>query len=456
MLTYEVQINMIRNLKRGKKPYQLRWRVGPQEHTKAFATMTLADGRRSELMTAVRNGEQFDVESGLPASEVRLLLAPTWFEHATAYAKMKWRGQAAKSRMSRADALATVTPALVTDMKGAPPPHVLREALSCWAFNFSAHRSDQPEEVAKALEWIARKSVRMPSLEDSDTVRKALNALALRLDGKDAAATTIRRKRMVFNNALCYAVERRHLKANPLQFVDWTPPETDDEIDWRYVPNPVQADALISAAGPLGDRGAHLEAFFGCMYYAAMRPAEATDLHHGDCTLPEKGWGELILAGSSPRISSIWTDDGKSYEERGLKRRARKATRPVPIPPDLVQLLRRHIEKFGVGPDGRIFRAAEGGHLLSKEYSDVWKQCRAKALTEKQKASPFAEVPYSLRHAGVSFWITSGVDPAEVARRAGHSIAVLYRFYAKVLDGQRDQANAKIDAALRDARSGRA
>lgn len=242
-------------------------------------------------------------------------------------------------------------------------------------------------------------------------------------------------------------------QANPLQFVDWTPPETDDEIDWRCVPNPVQADALISAAGPLGDRGAHRETLFGCMYYAAMRPAEVTDLHQGDCTLPEKGWGELILAGSPPRISSIWTDDGKSYEERGLKRGARKATRIVPIRPDLVRLLRQHIEKFGVGPDGRIFRAAEGGHLLGKEYSDIWKKCREKALTQKQRASPFAEVPYSLRHAGVSCWITSGVDPAEVARRAGHSIAVLYRFYAKVLDGQRDQANAKIDAALKKARS---
>ena len=51
----------------------------------------------------------------------------------------------------------------------------------------------------------------------------------------------------------------------------------------------------------------------------------------------------------------------------------------------------------------------------------------------------------------MSLWLASGVDPTEVARRAGHSVAVLYRFYAKVLDGKRDQANERIERALREA-----
>lgn len=64
--------------------------------------------------------------------------------------------------------------------------------------------------------------------------------------------------------------------------------------------------------------------------------------------------------------------------------------------------------------------------------------------------TPLADVPYSLRHAGVSLWIKAGVDPAEVARRAGHSIAVLWRFYAKLLRGQGQQSNQLIDKALSD------
>jgi hypothetical protein len=56
--------------------------------------------------------------------------------------------------------------------------------------------------------------------------------------------------------------------------------------------------------------------------------------------------------------------------------------------------------------------------------------------------------PISLRHAGVSLWINSGVDPVEVVRRAGHSVAVLLRFYAKILRGQQLLANDLIDKRL--------
>ncbi|MHB9860961.1 hypothetical protein [Streptomyces sp. YIM S03343] len=38
-------------------------------------------------------------------------------------------------------------------------------------------------------------------------------------------------------------------------------------------------------------------------------------------------------------------------------------------------------------------------------------------------------MPYSQRHAGVSLGLESG-SLAEAARRAGHSIAALFRFYA--------------------------
>jgi len=71
-----------------------------------------------------------------------------------------------------------------------------------------------------------------------------------------------------------------------------------------------------------------------------------------------------------------------------------------------------------------------------------------------QVATPFADVPYSVRKAGISFWIASGVDATEVARRAGHSVAVLYKFYARVLDGRREQANALIEQAMRAAGGG--
>ncbi|WP_275892647.1 hypothetical protein [Streptomyces actuosus] len=69
-------------------------------------------------------------------------------------------------------------------------------------------------------------------------------------------------------------------------------------------------------------------------------------------------------------------------------------------------------------------------------------------LSPREVESGLAAVPYSLRHAGVSLWIKSGVDPAEAAARAGHSIAVLHRFYAKILKGGQKHSNDLISRAL--------
>lgn len=127
---------------------------------------------------------------------------------------------------------------------------------------------------------------------------------------------------------------------------------------------------------------------------------------------------------------------------------ASSEVRSIPIPPVLVQLLRDHLETYGTAPDGRLFRAAEGGHVLSEEYGEVWQQARAKVLTPEDAKTPLADVPYSLRHAGVSLWLSSGVEPTEVARRAGHSVAVLFRFYAKVVKGRQELDNERIARSL--------
>jgi len=166
------------------------------------------------------------------------------------------------------------------------------------------------------------------------------------------------------------------------------------------------------------------------------------------CELPTEGWGRLMLAGARPQVGSAWTDDGKPYEERQLKHRARKAVRPVPIPPVLVAVLRAHLEAFGTTPEGQLFSAVRGGPIRSQEYSAARKDARRKALTPAQVASPLAAIPYDLRHACVSFWLRSGVSLAETARRAGQSVAVLQRYYAKVLDGEEAKMNALIEQGL--------
>ncbi|MFD3979410.1 tyrosine-type recombinase/integrase [Streptomyces griseus] len=452
-LTYDVRLYAIEVRRDRPKPFRLRWLVGQRKHSKSYQLKAQADGRRSELMSAVRRGEQFDEETGLPVSEIRAQHGSvTWYEHTRAYVDRKWATAPAKSRKNYADALATITPALVKSRTGSPDATLLRRALYGWAYNRNRWEDEHPEDVAAALRWLEKNSLPVSALEESATVRLALDALGLKVDGKPAAPRTARRKRACLSDVLGLAVEERYFTTpvNPLTTVKWVAPKSAEELDPESVANPRQVRALLKGVREQGERGAHLEAFFGCLYYAAMRPAEATALRRAQCHLPETGWGVLTLRQGAVRAGKGWTNDGRAHEDRHLKARAVKDSRLVPIPPHFVRLLREHIASQGTAPDGRLFRTSRGGLLQETGYGEVWAKARQDVLSEDEAASPLVRRPYDLRHAGVSFWLSSGVDPMECARRAGHTIAVLFRVYAKVLAQTQDRANHRIDAAMRE------
>ncbi|MDT0434058.1 MULTISPECIES: tyrosine-type recombinase/integrase [Streptomyces] len=452
--TYDVRIWSVRQRKdRGQSSAELRWKTGDTPHSQTFSTKTLADGRRAELLRAAHAGEPFDEETGVPLAELRERTDVSWYQHACEYIEMKWKHAPGSTRRTLAEAMATVTPALVRDTKGMADTRTVRTALYSWAFNVSRRDQEPPEEVAKVLAWFERKSLPTSALADRMRVRSALDALTKKLDGTTASASTIRRKRAIFHNALGYAVDAGRLSDNPLPQVQWKAPEqVAEELDPACVPDPRQALALLDAVRTQSARGRRLVAFFGCMYYAAARPAEVIGLRMVDCDLPRRGWGTLRLRETRPRSGSAWTDSGEAHDRRGLKHRPRKAVRPVPIPPDLVALLRWHVTAYGIAPDGRLFRTMRGGLIQDTGYGEVWAEARTRALTPAQRASQLAKRPYDLRHAAVSTWLSSGVEPQVVAARAGHSVAVLFRVYAKCLDGTADLANSRIEKALRNGR----
>ncbi|KAA2252170.1 tyrosine-type recombinase/integrase [Solihabitans fulvus] len=289
----------------------------------------------------------------------------------------------------------------------------------------------------------------MFDLTDAVAVREVLDVLAAKLDGKAAAASVYQRKRAVLFNLLSYAVERELIPDNPLNRVKRKAAKVVDQVDPRVVANPHQVAELLTAVSYVGsrnkDRGAHLAAFFATGYYSAARPAEGLGLREDDCTLPAEGWGSLALGESRPAAGKRWTDSGEVHDRRGLKHRGAKEVRIVPIPPVLVAMLRDHLDRYGSGPDGRLFRSQSGGVVSSSTYYRVWDDARQYALTPAQVASPLAGRPYDLRHAAVSLWLNGGVPATEVAERAGHSVDVLLKVYAKCIDGQRETVNKKIE-----------
>src|SRR5215471_3999559 len=110
-----------------------------------------------------------------------------------------------------------------------------------------------------------------------------------------------------------------------------------------------------------------------------------------------------------------------------------RRSRPAPTPPVLVGMLRAHIEEFGVGKDGRIFRTEKGVPVTPFAYQKVWKQARHFALPPNRVRSPLADIPYDLRHAGISLGLRTTRNPALIAERAGQGVDVLMKRYAWAL-----------------------
>ena len=312
-----------------------------------------------------------------------------------------------------------------------------------------------PPDLAHAIRRLEQNTVQLAALagdEGPALTRRMLDRISRKQDGTVAAANTANRKRMVLSNAMEYACEVRRLPSNPLKEVKWMKPRTLRTVDSRVVINSCQARRFLAAVRRRSARGERLVAFFGCMYYAALRPEEVIDLRKDHLiSLPETGWGEMRLTHSQPRSGKRWTDTGKSRERGPLKHRALGDTRLVPIHPELVMLFCAHIECFGTGPDGRLFIGPRGGVVAEWAYLEVFHEARREALTEAEAASPLLGVPYDLRHAAVSTWLDAGVPAAQVAEWAGHSVDVLLRVYAKCIVGQQGEAKRHIEDAMRPA-----
>lgn len=449
--TYDVRIWSIETYegKRGRT-YWVRWSVAGRPRKESFKTKALAESFRSELISASRKGEAFDVETARPVSMRRDTPGMSWYELACSFADMKWPHVAATTRRTHAEALTALTVLMLTGGRGRPDAKLLRHALGRWAFNTARRDAeDIPDSIRQTLDWVKRNTRDVASLSRPEILRPVLDGLTVRLDGAAAAPSVISRRRKIFNTTIEYAVERKLLAANPLPRLKWKPPKTVTTIDKRSVANPVQVRTLLEGVREQGRIGPRMVAFYACLYFAAMRPEEAVRLAKPNLSLPGRGWGEFILDGAEPHAGKEWTDSGKNRDRRQLKQRARGESRTVPCPPELTAIINAHVDRFGFGPNGRLFVGERNKEELPKgTINRVWRWAREATFTPEVHASPLARTPYDLRHAAVSTWLNGGVPPTQVAEWAGQSVEVLLRIYAKCLDGGDAALRHRVERAL--------
>jgi len=307
----------------------------------------------------------------------------------------------------------------------------------------------RPADLGRALRWVAAHTRPVAELADPAVLRPLLDSLTVRLDGRPAAPSVVSRRRKILNAVAEYAVERKLLDANPILELRWTPPRTVQAVDRRRVANPVQARTLLLAVRGQRRSGPRLVAFFGCLYFAALRPEEAVALAKPSLALPLEGWGALHVERAEPYAGREWTDSGDARDRRQLKQRARGEVRTVPCPPELTALLHWHVGEFGTAPDGRLFAGERNhGELPKLTIVRAWQRARREVFTPEVAATTLAATPYDLRHACVSTWLNGGVPPAQVAEWAGHSVEILHKIYAKCLDGGEQLWHQRIQAAL--------
>lgn len=311
--------------------YRVRWTVAGRPFRERFATAALADSYRAELVSAARKGEPFEEESGLPLSLARKQNDLPWFTLAVRFADMKWPEVAATTRRTHAEALAKLTVGMLATKNGCPDPKWLRHVLNRWAFNpMKRDSADCPNEVKVTLRWLERNTRLVSALADKEVLREVLSGLRLKLDGTPGSPDVVSRCKRIFNTALEYAVEVKALDANPLKGFKWVVPRVNLAVDKRAVANPVQVRTLLQAVRE-GRNGERLVAFFGCLYYAALRPEEAVGLRrHNLRDVPQSGWGgctwtrpSRMPAGNGPTTAPTVTSGSSSKGRWGRAGRFR-------------------------------------------------------------------------------------------------------------------------------------
>jgi integrase len=109
------------------------------------------------------------------------------------------------------------------------------------------------------------------------------------------------------------------------------------------------------------------------------------------------------------------------------------------LPPSVVDELAGHLDRFSAVT--YVFAAPEGEVI----HAEDWRSLYLRPAVVEAGLAPLR--PHDRKHSGVAFLAAAGVDPGEIARRAGHaSVAFTYDRYGHLLPEVDKLAATKLEA----------
>jgi integrase len=237
------------------------------------------------------------------------------------------------------------------------------------------------------------------------------------LSGRPLAPSTVRRVFTVLDQLFDLAVDLGLVASSPTERIR-LPRVTRTEM--RFL-TPVELERLADTIDK------RYRAMVLTMAWATLRIGEATGLRRSDID---------VVAGTIRIANNVVEVAGKLHEGPPKTAAGRRTMR---LPSSVVDELAAHLDRFA--GTKYVFPSPEGGAL----HAEDWRTYHWRPATEQAAVSPLR--PHDLKHTGVAFLALAGVDPSEIARRAGHSsVAFTYDRYGHLFPEVDKQAADKLEA----------
>lgn len=412
-----------------RKPWVVRWVVDGQVFSLSYRTQAEADRYRSRLLIAQQDGERFDLRTGEPVSwspSADEIQVHAWVRK---WLADEWLDWAPRTRQSMVESLARFVP-LVCEPKAPEPPARLHAYLGR-----TLRPAAEIDSTAEEERWLNRHVLSLGEL-GRELLADVERRLGLGVKGQPLAAATASRYRKHAHSCIRRAVELERIAADP-----WPPTPKGRSrrkalrkrkaVDVRLLPDPTTMAAIIRAIRSHQPGSRNYEVMTAVTYYAGLRPSETAMLRPRALHLPEEGWGAIYV---------VEADDG--WDEPA---EPKTGERTVPIPPELVIMLRAWVDDHRFGPDDLLFRTRNGKRPTQSNWG--------RALKRACRSAKFRELtPYDGRHACATTWLRAGMPLGAAAQWLGHSVETLVTYYVGALEGDDIEAQKRIDAAMAPSR----